>query len=339
MLRSLVGSEMCIRDRFNITSDVVHRFSRGSTTHDFVVVSDDSGRSRIEDDVFYATSSTARPRPEGDGRNNFTGWQRVLTPLHTPPYTGATDFGYELMILAPDPPTDVTAVPGLAVTAVSWTAPASGTPAASYNIRWRQQGTVDYTTFRNNPSTAYNIAGLQPSTTYEVQVQSEAADGGTSDWTAAITFRVPDPPRPPASPQNIVIRPNENGFILNWDAPPDTQDHDPATSYVIYTQRVPDNRVHIIFDILTTFGAVQDLEYNTNYLMTVVAVNDFGDSGYRNFQVVRTAAAPLPSVPEGLSLTTFDNEITARWQPLLQAESYDVRYRIEGTVILSLIHI
>ncbi|MFC5047068.1 GEVED domain-containing protein [Aquimarina hainanensis] len=70
---------------------------------------------------------------------------------------------------------------------IGWTAVAS----ATYDLRYRQTGTTNWTTSAEN-GTSKVISGLSPSTTYEVQVRSKCADGTTSDYSASVNFTTTD---------------------------------------------------------------------------------------------------------------------------------------------------
>ncbi|EZH74674.1 hypothetical protein ATO12_12975 [Aquimarina atlantica] len=70
---------------------------------------------------------------------------------------------------------------------IGWTAIAS----ATYDLRYRQTGTNNWTTSAEN-GTSKVISGLNPSTTYEVQVRSKCADGTTSNYSASVNFTTTD---------------------------------------------------------------------------------------------------------------------------------------------------
>ena len=71
---------------------------------------------------------------------------------------------------------------------VTWTAPANtGPPITDYDVRYSKQGEEAWTAHDfSGPGTTTTIGGLDPGTTYEVQVRATNADG-TSGWSAAGT--------------------------------------------------------------------------------------------------------------------------------------------------------
>ncbi|WP_241461461.1 GEVED domain-containing protein [Aquimarina macrocephali] len=70
---------------------------------------------------------------------------------------------------------------------IGWTAVAG----ATYDVRYRQTGTTNWTTSAEN-GTSKVISGLNPSTAYEVQVRSKCADGTTSNYSASVNFTTTD---------------------------------------------------------------------------------------------------------------------------------------------------
>jgi hypothetical protein len=66
---------------------------------------------------------------------------------------------------------------------IGWTAVAG----ATYDLRYRQVGTTNWTTSAEN-GTSKAITGLTPSTAYEVQLRSKCTDGTTSAYSASVNF-------------------------------------------------------------------------------------------------------------------------------------------------------
>ena len=83
--------------------------------------------------------------------------------------------------------------------AVSWTAPANAGQSAitGYDVRYRKQDTSAWTAHAfSGVATATTLTGLEPDTTYEVQVAA-SNDEETSHWSNAGTGRTQAPNTPP----------------------------------------------------------------------------------------------------------------------------------------------
>ena len=66
---------------------------------------------------------------------------------------------------------------------VSWTA----VPSATYDVRYRQTGTTNWTTNAVS-GTSTTLNGLNASTQYEVQVRSKCSDGSNSNYSTSVNF-------------------------------------------------------------------------------------------------------------------------------------------------------
>ena len=64
----------------------------------------------------------------------------------------------------------------------------SGAPVSevTYDLRYREVGTPDWTTVEDIDALTYTTTGLDPSTEYEAQVKAKNADG-ESDWSPSGT--------------------------------------------------------------------------------------------------------------------------------------------------------
>ena len=88
-------------------------------------------------------------------------------------------------VTAPSVPRTVAAAAaGSTALAVTWTAPATGSPPSHYRVSWRT-GSDPYVSSADIVGTSFTISGLVASTTYDVRVRAINA-GGQSDWTTAV---------------------------------------------------------------------------------------------------------------------------------------------------------
>jgi surface protein len=131
--------------------------------------------------------------------------------------------------------TAVTATPGNAQIAVSWTAPSNGGAVITgYDIRWSTAadmtgattitnattGTVTGNTY-NPAGTAYTLTGLTGGTTYYLQVRASNAKGTATAWgpttpIAATAFTVP------GTPTNVAAAGSNGQVDVSWDPPAST---------------------------------------------------------------------------------------------------------------------
>ena len=95
---------------------------------------------------------------------NFTTQEEVVEPCETPTNLHASAFGSDYIT-------------------IGWNANPNVT---SWNVRYRPQGGTFTSATANTNS--YNIVGLTPETTYEIQVQADCGDGNLSEWCAAINI-------------------------------------------------------------------------------------------------------------------------------------------------------
>jgi len=106
-------------------------------------------------------------------------------------YNGQTIYGGEqtFMTLPDDTPEPCEVPTGLTVSAetdesisITWDADAN---VSSWNIQYSAAGgTLSSATSNTN---SYTINGLQPGTTYSIQVQANCGDGNLSEWSSAVT--------------------------------------------------------------------------------------------------------------------------------------------------------
>jgi hypothetical protein len=144
-----------------------------------------------------ATQGGTYTQIAGSGANNgFTANLTGLTPSTSYTYrafitfNGQTVTGNEQTFTTLDQDVDPCNTPtGLTVSAVtdesitvSWDADAN---VSSWNIQYRPVGgTLSSATSNTN---SYTINGLQPETSYQIQVQANCGGGNLSEWSAAVT--------------------------------------------------------------------------------------------------------------------------------------------------------
>ena len=125
-------------------------------------------------------------------------------------------------ILAPQPPSGVTATVSGNDVRVSWTAPSAGI-IDSYEVRYGVVGQTDTETASVEvPTTGFVHGNPQGDTAYEYRVRSVNARG-SSEWSEAATAMRVIPPPPPTG---LTAAAEQSDIILSWTAPQSgTVDH------------------------------------------------------------------------------------------------------------------
>ncbi|MGO9828931.1 MAG: fibronectin type III domain-containing protein [Myxococcaceae bacterium] len=177
----------------------------------------------------------------------------------------------------PTAPSNVTATPGIASAALSWTTPSSsgGSPITGYTVTITPPAQGAVITISG---TTASVTGLANGTTYTFAVAASNAVGtGPASLSGPVmTFDVP------GAPTNVVANPGEQAVTLSWTAPASTGGS-PVTSYVIASPEVASPQVTFAGP---TSAVVTSLTDGTSYTFTVAAVNAVG-----------TGPASLPSSP------------------------------------------
>lgn len=110
----------------------------------------------------------------------------------------------------PDPPTGLNQTGATPTTVdIEWTAPASGEAPTSYEYRVDGGTPVDVGLVITT-----EITGLDPSTSYDVEVRTVAATG-ESTWAGPLMVTTADPPEPPTGLEIVATTTTSLGFV--WD--------------------------------------------------------------------------------------------------------------------------
>jgi len=85
---------------------------------------------------------------------------------------------------------------------------------ASFTLQWRQQGTTNWTTITDIPVRFYRLTGLNPGSTYEIQLQGICSDGQPIAYNGIRTFSTYSAPSLVLTTKNIT----STGALLTWTA-------------------------------------------------------------------------------------------------------------------------
>jgi len=191
-------------------------------------------------------------------------------------------------------------------------------PLYSYRIDKQNETIIDASL---NPSSVYTIRNLLPYFSYKITIRAvnDVGDGDESD----ISFDTLKPTKPD---QPVIIKPTpalltnsasgvpseyQNGYVLKW-SPPESDNGDPITKYIIKYNRVDTNSLDIDADSGSQkiveqmnerpmHARIGPLQTNSRYRIEIRARNKYGDSDPAQVTIYTTP--DRPSMPEFESQT------------------------------------
>jgi fibronectin type 3 domain-containing protein len=214
---------------------------------------------------------------------------------------------------APAAPTGLTATPGNAQVALSWTASAGAT---SYNVyRGTTAGGESSTPIATGvTATSYTNTGLTNGTTYYYKVAAVNSSGTSGQSSEASAT----PSGAPAAPTGLTATAGNAQVSLSWSA------SSGATSYNVYrgTTAGGEGTTAIATGITATSYTNTGLTNGTTYYYKVAAVNSVGTSGMSN----EASATPFgaPAAPTGLTATAGNAQVSLSWSSATGATSYNL---------------
>ena len=195
---------------------------------------------------------------------------------------------------------------------IAWSPPADtgGRNIAVYDVRYRQEGTADWTEEEVRGSLSLTIENLTIGTTYEVQVRA-VNSVGTGPWSEVLLAMTAahTPPDEPRSP-----RVSDRGFqslSIVWLVPTD-DGGSPITSYdVRYRKLIDGDWEQVNTDALSV--TLENLEVGTQYLIQIRAVNAIGEGEWTDTLSARTLINHRPVFGAGDTIAdqvyTFEEPI------------------------------
>lgn len=235
------------------------------------------------------------------------------------------------IITVPDPPTNITVIPGNNIATVSWDEPINygGTPIISYKVTALPGNII--VTINGTLNTA-TVSGLMNGISYCFLVVASNAAGnslptisiydGMTDVLATETTigllghvsAIPD------QPTNIVSLPGDQRGIISWTPPINTGGM-PITSYTITS--TPGNIVGTTSGSFTT-KTLTGLINGTSYYFSVIASNNYtssepatsvvGSTGV-NGSITNIGIIGVPSSPTSVTSVAGNQQGTILWRP------------------------
>ena len=255
--------------------EIQHRLSLGSS---WTTISRISGTSRAITGLTAGTAYVVRVRAVNLYRNGS--WSSTVSAT-----TNAAS------AIVPSVPQSVSATARAGsgtIIDVAWAAPSSdgGSAVTHYDIQYQVAGAQAWTPINGITSTSYAVMGLEPDTSYNVQVRAANANGD-GPWSSTVSASTPR--NVPAVPQSVTATPRAgSGTIIDvsWAAP--SSDGGSAVTHYDIRHRVTGTPTWTPINGVTgTSRAVTGLQPNTSYDVQVRAANANGDGAWSSTAIAR----------------------------------------------------
>lgn len=193
-------------------------------------------------------------------------------------------------------------------------------PDAQYEFSYRPLGSASWTVVDDVLGQPFNLADLNPSTTYRARLRNRCGNGAYSVYSEEITFRTAGGVRNCGTPVVSTVDAQITTAYIEWGSVPGAQFYE-----VRY--RVEGR---LTWDTLTTrdrFAFLQNLPPSGRHPFAVRAYCGFDYSGYSNFAFIETEDKPCvtPGAPVAANATTSSVDLS--WPVVAHAGQYVFRYR------------
>ncbi len=175
---------------------------------------------------------------------------------------------------------------------VSWQVPQSGGGASSYVVLYRPTGTTSWTSSAPIVNvTSYQLAALQPGTSYDilVEAQNEAGSGAPSVILTVLTLSIEQNSPPPAVTGLVANATSQTSIQLGWTA--QTGASAASTYTVQYRQTGSSTWTSSMAGIVGNLVNVSGLQAATSYDFEINGVNASGAGAVSTVVVASTQAS------------------------------------------------
>jgi fibronectin type 3 domain-containing protein len=261
------------------------------------------------------TAMTLTPSSLGATGNNYLGKSQFNDPY----LNGAVDdfqifaqalTAQQVAALAAPPaaPASITAIPGNAQVAVSWSAVAG---AVSYNVKRASVSGGPYAFVANTTATSFTDTGLTNGTTYYYVVTAlNAATESLSSSEASA-----QPVAPLSAPANLSASASDASVDLSWTASTG------AESYTVKRALSSGGAYSPLASGLTSTSYTDtDVSPGTTYYYVVSASNTSGESA----NSIEVAVTTIPAAPTGLTTSSSNGQVGLSWNAAAGASNYTV---------------
>ena len=191
--------------------------------------------------------------------------------------------------------------------------------AASYEIRYRQQGATSWLT-TSAAANSQSLAGLAPGTSYEYQIRTLCGGNNAGNYTATYYFTTISGRTMPAglAASNITA----NSTQITWEGQPG------AIAYTV-RYRKQTNSAWTNIGAATASIPLSGLLAETVYEVKVKTICTSNSSSSYSAAIAFTTAAVNCAVPSGLNATNISTSgATCSWSAVPGAAAYTVRYKL-----------
>ena len=243
-----------------------------------------------------------------------------------------------MSVVAADPPAQVT--PTLSATTDSitakWDAPASpAAPITGYEAQYFHDET--WTTWATPAADAVSatLSGLDAGSTYRVRIRARNAHGW-GDYTNPYAEITLPHAQPPDGVGSVSAQRGGGNVTIAWNAPARATGYD-----VVYSTNDKQSWTRLATNQSSTSYTLAGADDALSYVVAVRAINDAGESGWTNSNVVPASSTPPPPpTPDpkpqppgsvgGLTASRVVGTIQASWNAASGATGYDVVYSTDG---------
>ena len=184
---------------------------------------------------------------------------------------------------------------------LSWTAPAGGAPANGYGVVYRQTGTTPWTLAAWGAASPATVAGLLPSTNYDLSVFAIGLAGPGAIATPIQRMTLGLVPGIPTGLAASAGSPSYSAASLSWTAPTVDSTHGTPVSYTVqYRVTGAGSWTTGPTGVTGTTATVTGLAHATGYDFQVFAVNSTGN-GAATATATLTTTTAAPNIPTGLT--------------------------------------
>ena len=276
--------------------------------------------------TWLTSASVTTPARTVTGLSGGTPYEFQVTAVgpdasSTPVTTSATP-----ITPAPGAVTSLVATPQDNAVALSWTAPSTGGPVATYLVEYRATGTATWLTSASVTTTTAQVTGLTGGTPYDLRVTAVGPDLSSSPVATSATPTIPAPGAVGA----LTATPEDNAVALAWSAP---ATGGPLADYLVEYRVSGAAGWQAFGSVTTTSAQITGLVGGTAYEFQVTAVGP--DASSAPAAASATPTIPAPGTVTALTATPGVGFVDLAWTapttggPVL---TYLVEYRVAGAM-------